>query len=185
MADISRFAQARADVRCVEALRDYTALHGFDVHADIPLAILLDQVKEALREPAVAKSNAESALKTCDLVLEGIRDGLAPSHPQHAALTAKAWNRRGDALLLLDRPEDALKAYNDAVAAIPDDGYVLYNRGRAFLALGRLNEAKADFTTAAGEKYRRSAVHKLAAAALAGLNEAAPGVRPPAPAPSF
>jgi hypothetical protein len=169
IADISSFASAGDAARCVQALREFTARRGFDPHADTPLAILLEQVKEDLRDPAFAKSRSESELKTCDLVLEGIRDGLAPGHPQRATLTARACNRRGDALLLLDRAEDALMAYNDAIAATPEDGYVLYNRGRAFLALGRLDEAKADFSTAAGEKYRHSAVRKLAEAALAAM----------------
>lgn len=36
-----------------------------------------------------------------ELALEATRDCLPPEHPQKAALTAKAQNRRGDCLLIL------------------------------------------------------------------------------------
>lgn len=171
LVDINTFARSGDAAHCVEALRTFTKAYGLDDHSDAPLALLLDQVKTGLRDPQTAKTKAEPALKTCELVLGAVHDCLAPNHPQRATLIAKANNRRGDALLLLDRPEEALVAYNDAMAADPEDGYIYYNRGCAFLQLGRLEEAKADFTTAAGEKYRHSAVHTLAEKELAKMKQ--------------
>ena len=108
-------------------------------------------------------------MRTCDLVLEAIADCLPPDHAQKATLTAKAQNRRGDCLLILGRPEDALQAYNTAIPLAPDDAYPIFNRGRAQLALGHKDEAKADFTTAAGPKFNQPKARKLALAALADL----------------
>ena len=58
---------------------------------------------------------------------------------------------------------------NAAVALIPNDAYILYNRGRALLALDRKDEAKADFTKAADAKLKQPGARKLALAALADM----------------
>ena len=71
-------------------------------------------------------------------------------------------------LLLLARPEDALEAFTTAATLTPDDAYILCNRGNAFLALGRKDEAKADFT-AAFAKPKQPGAHKLAKDALAAM----------------
>jgi tetratricopeptide (TPR) repeat protein len=97
------------------------------------------------------------------------RDCLPADHPQRGALTATAHSRRGDALLLLGRAEDALAAFNAAFALTPDNAYIIYNRGCALLALDRREEAKAEFTTAAGPKYKRTGARKLAQEALAAM----------------
>ena len=83
---------------------------------------------------------------------------------------AKAYSRRGDALLILGRAEEALAAFDSAASLAPDDGYIIYNRGCALLALDRKAEAKAAFAEAAGRRFRRSAVHTLARTALDGLH---------------
>ncbi len=166
LAEIQKLAVTADPAVTIQALRTYVGSHGPDAHDDGPLATILERVKETLRDPTIAKLNAEQALKTCDLVLSAIADVVPSDHPQRSALTAKAQNRRGDALLLLGRPEDALASYNAAASLDPNDGYILYNRGRAFLALDRKDEAKADFTTAASAKFKRSGAHKLALEAL-------------------
>jgi hypothetical protein len=44
--------------------------------------------------------------------------------------------------------------------------YPFYNRGRAYLVLGKSDEAKADFTTAADPKFKQPGARKLALNAL-------------------
>lgn len=165
LAQINQLAAGGDAGQCIEALRK----RGLDARADGPLATLLERVKGSLRDPKTAAANAEKALGVCDLVLGAINDCLPAGHPQRAALTAKAQNRRGDALLLLGRAEEALTSYNAAAELAPEDGYILYNRGRALLALHRTDEARADFTTTAGVKFKGSGVRKLAQAALAAV----------------
>jgi len=153
---------------CIASVRDYTqnkAADG-DVVAGL-MATLLEHVKEALRDPKKAEQNAPRALQDCDLILSVLGEYVPASHPQHAVLSAKAYNRQGDALLLLKHPDEALASFNSAEALDPSDGYILYNRGRAFLAIDKKDEAKADFVEAAGPKFKHSAVRKLAEKALA------------------
>jgi len=106
-------------------------------------------------------------MNLCDLVLGAVGECLPPEHPQKASLTAKAQNRRGDCLLILGRAEEALPAYNTAVELAPEDAYPVFNRGRAHLALGHKDEAKADFTTASGSKFKQPKARRLALEALA------------------
>ncbi len=125
-------------------------------------------MKEDLKDATTASPAVESAATTCELVLNALRDCLPPDHVKKIPFTAKALNRRGDALLLLGRADEALDAYNAALPLTPEDAYILYNRGRAYQALGNMDAAKADFTAAAA-KTSQPGARKLAAAALAEL----------------
>jgi tetratricopeptide (TPR) repeat protein len=128
---------------------------------------LLDQIKEAFRDPnKIAPPQADRILKECDLLLAAIADCIPASNPKQTALLAKAHNRRGDALLLLDRPAEALEAFNAALALTPDDAYVLYNRGTALIRLDRKDEAKADFTKVASATTKQPGARRLAQKAL-------------------
>jgi uncharacterized caspase-like protein len=169
LAEINRLAAAGDAAECIEALHTAVRSRGPSDHYATPLATLLEHVKISLRDPNTAADNAPEALQTCHLVLSALSDYLPARHPDHATLSAKAWNRQGDALLLLHRPQEALAAFNSAAELDPSDGYILYNRGRAYLALKQKDEARADFTTAAGTKFRKSGVHKLAIEALGEL----------------
>jgi hypothetical protein len=169
LGQVNKLASAGNVAGCVDALRYFARSHGPDLHAASPLNTLLDQVKESLRDANTAAANAGAALQNCDLILGVVDECVPAGDPKHVAITAKADNRRGDALLLLGRAEDALNAFDAAAKLTPDDGYIIYNRGRALLALDRNDEAKAAFTLAAGEKFKRSGVRKLAAEALAGM----------------
>ncbi len=162
LAEINKLAVAGDAQRCIEELRRYHKTHVAGSEAAGPFAMLLDRVKEMLREANSAAPSAESALQTCDLVLAALPEFLPADH----ALTAKAHSRRGDALLLLRRHEDALAAFAAAAALAPDDPYIRYNRGRALLALDRRDEARADFTEAASAKYKNSGARKLARQSL-------------------
>lgn len=168
-AQINKLATNGDAVRCIEALRRYTRKHGPGNAAYFPITTLLDKVKENLREPKSAAPLAKSTLQTCDLLLTAIDDCLPSVHPQRATLTAKAHSRRGDALLLLAQNDDALSAFDAAIALTPDDAYVLYNRGTALLSLGKKEEAREIFTRASNTSVRQSGARKLALSALAAM----------------
>jgi tetratricopeptide (TPR) repeat protein len=168
-AEVNKLAAAGDAERCVEGLRRLARSRGPGDFAGAPLETLLDRAKEDLREKQVTPPKAEAALKTCDLVLAALGDCLPSGHSQRDPFTAKAQNRRGDALLILGQPQEALDAYNAAATLAPSDAYILYNRGRAHLALARTDEAKADFTLASSAKFKQPGARKLALAALAAM----------------
>ena len=70
---------------------------------------------------------------------------------------------------MLGRADEAIQSFDTALALTPDDSYILYNRGRAYAALGIIDEAKADFTAASSVKFNQPKARKLALEALAGL----------------
>lgn len=167
--DISKLAAAGKAQECTAALQSLAQAKGPGDYAAQPIETLLDQVKEDLKDATTASPKAEASATTCELILHALRDCLPASHEQKIPFTAKALNRRGDALLLLGRADEALDAYNAALPLTPDDSYILYNRGRAHLALGSTAAAKADFTSAASDKFKHPGAKKLATAALAKL----------------
>ncbi len=61
---------------------------------------------------------------------------------------ATLWNRRSNALLDLDRPEEALTGYNRALELLPRNASLLFNRGNVHQKLARLEEAVADYDSA-------------------------------------
>jgi hypothetical protein len=166
---INKLAAAGKAAECIEALKLKASLDGPGDYAAAPLDTLLEGAKEDLKEATAPSPKVEAAMKICDLVLAAIPDCLPPDHAQKSGLTAKAQNRRGDCLLLLGRPEDALPAYNAAILLAPDDAYPVFNRGRVQLALGHRDEAIADFTTAASAKFKQPKARQLALKALAEL----------------
>ena len=166
---LSKLAATGDSTRTIEAIRRLARSRGPGSEAAVPLGTLLDHVKDALQDPKTGPARAEDALRSCDHILAAIIDCLAPDDTMRPTLCAKAHNRRGDALLLLSRHEDALAAYNAALALAPDDAFIFYNRGRAQLALGRTEDAKADFTKAIDAKPKQPGARKLAQEALTGL----------------
>lgn len=165
--EIHKLAAAGRVAECIEALRLKASAEGPGDYAAAPLDGLLETAKEDLEEATGPSPRVETAMTTCGLVLDAIRDCLPPDHPRKGALTAKAQNRRGDCLLLLGRVEEALPAYNLAIELAPEDSYPVFNRGRAHLALGHKDEAKADFTTASQTRFNQPKARKLALKALA------------------
>ena len=168
-AQINKLAASGDILGCIEALRRAARKNGPGTIAAAPLATLLDQQKEILRDKKATATRAESILRSCDFILSAIGDCLPAEHPQYAALTAKAQNRRGDALLLLGNLGAALEAFDAALALTPGDAYVLYNRGCALLALDRKDEARAAFTKAASIGAKKSGARRLATEALAAM----------------
>ncbi len=70
-------------------------------------------------------------------------DRAARLRPGFATLS-----NRGAALQMLNRPEDALASYDQALALEPFHAVLLYNRGRALQDLGRFEEALASYDAA-------------------------------------
>ena len=162
-------ANGKAD-ECVAGLKQIAIVRGPGEFAIAPIETLLEQVKDGLKQADKPSPKVGSALRTCDLALEGLRECLPPDHPRRAKLTAKAQNRRGDCLLLFGRANEALAAYNVALVLTPDDAYIIYNRGRAHLALGNASQAKADFTEASNPAYTQAGARRLALEALEKMN---------------
>ena len=169
LADIDKLAASGDAAACVESLRAYVQSRGPSARTAAPLATLLKNVKETLRDPKPAPETAAQALQDCVVILSAVTDLLPASDPQRAAFRAKAFNRQGDALLILGRAEEALASFNSAASLDPGDGYIIYNRGRALLAVDRKDEAKTDFTAAASARFKRTGVRKLAQEALAAM----------------
>lgn len=164
---INQLAAAGRVMECIEALRLATSANGPGDFAAAPIDSLLEIAKEELKEITGSSPRVETSMKTCQLALDAIRDCLPPDHPKKSSLTAKGNNRLGDCLFLSNRAEEALRCYNIAVELAPEDSYPLYNRGRAHLALGHKEEAKADFTAASHSKFKQPTARKLALNALA------------------
>lgn len=170
---IKRLAGSGDAAACADALFLTAATRGPGSYAVAPLETILDKVKEDLKDATGPSPKVEPSLRACDAALAIVARCLPPGHPQAATLTAKARNRRGDCLLLLGKPGDALADYNAAIELAPDDAYPLYNRGRAHLALGRKDEAAADFTAAASDRFKQAGARRLAQQALRELQGAA------------
>ncbi len=167
--EIAKLAATGKAAECIEALNLTSSTRGAGDYAVTPLDGLLERAKEDIKDLTSPSPKVEEAMKVCDLVLEAVNKLLPEQHAKRPSLTAKAQNRRGDCLLILGRPEDALQAYNLAIPLAADDSYPVFNRGRAHLALGHTAEAKADFTTASDPKFNQPKARKLALDALAEL----------------
>ncbi|WP_395717545.1 caspase family protein [Prosthecobacter sp.] len=169
LASLMKLAHAGKAAECVEGLQQLAQAKGPGDYATEPIEVLLDRVKDDLKDATQSSPAVESSAATCELLLKALRDCLPPDHAQKIPFTAKALNRQGDALLLMGRADEALDAYNAALPLTPEDSYIRYNRGRAHLALGNTTEAKADFTEAASPRYKQLKARKLAEEALAKL----------------
>ncbi len=164
--EINQLAADGKITECVEALRLATAANGRGDFAATPIATVLELAKEDLKQATAASPKVDAAGKTCQLALDAIRDCLPENNPRRAELSAKAWNRLGDAQFLSGNAADAIASFDAAIAFAPDDAYPVYNRGRARLVLGQADEAKADFTTASDPKFKQPKARKLALKAL-------------------
>jgi tetratricopeptide (TPR) repeat protein len=168
--EINRMAADGKALQCLAAIRDRAEVEGAGEFAAVPLSLLLEQVKEDLKDLTApgAKTAGDEAI--CAGVLEVLPRALPETHSLYKSIAAKAHNRRGDSYFLLGMTERALAEYEAALPLAPDDAYILYNRGRAKLALGHRDAAKADFIEAAGERFNQPKARKLAQEALAALN---------------
>jgi tetratricopeptide (TPR) repeat protein len=163
---INQLAAAGNATACVPALESMAQQQGPGAYAAAALSTLLEVVKDDLKEANPSSPKIAAAENTCELVLRALSKCLPATHPLQAPLTAKAQNRRGDALLLMGRAAEALEAFTAAQPLAPEDSYILFNRGRAQLALGNADAARADFTAAAQPRFNQPKARKLALDAL-------------------
>lgn len=168
-AQILDLAKAGLAEECADALLAVAEELGPGSYAAEPMEVMLEQVKQDLKEATPGSRKAEISAITCEQVLRALPGCLSPNHKDYKTIQARAYNRRGDALLLQGRTEEALSAFDTALPLTPEDSYILYNRGRAFAALGRTEEARADFTEATSRKYNQAGARKLALEALEGM----------------
>ncbi len=161
-----KLAKAGDAAACVAALREMAAEREIAEQAVEPLAALLEGVKEDLKVSEAPSPKVIAAAETCTLVLEALPDLIPAEHEWLGELTAKAFNRRGDALLLLGQPGAALEHFEAALELTDEDAYIFYNRGCALLALGREEGARANFERAAGPEAKQPGARRLAQEAL-------------------
>jgi len=155
----------------LEELAHYARTHGNGEYAVDPLETILDHAKESLKTPSITRSTAAALAHQCEIILEILPISLPGDHPRAAYLTSKAANRRGDALMILERHHEALAAYNLALTIAPEDAYIRFNRGRAHEALGQFTEAKADFQAASAPGVQQTGARRLAREALDALDD--------------
>lgn len=165
--DLVRLAKEGKTKDCLKGLQIRAKANGPGDYAVAPLEAVLEWVKEGLKAPS---PKAKELAETCAAVIRILPECLSLEHPEASDLAAKAYNRRGDALLLLGNNQEALEEFDRAVPLAPGDGYILYNRGRANLALGQTEEAKADFRAAMQVKPVQPGARKLAEEALQELD---------------
>jgi uncharacterized caspase-like protein len=170
-ADVVGLAKAGHAAACAQQLRAKAVHSGPFAAAVEPLSLLLEGVKEDLKSAEAPSPKVVSAAEKCTLVLDLLAELVPSEHERLGELTAKAHNRRGDALLLLGNPEEALNDFEAALSLTDEDAYIFYNRGCALLALGRESEALADFRRAAQPTHPQPGAKRLAEQALKRLAE--------------
>lgn len=166
-AQMLEWAAAGRFAEVVQAVEDVAADTGPGDHAFEPLNAVLEKVKNDLKEARDPAPGVEAAALACERVLRALPVCLKPDDTRLDELAAKAHSRRGDALVILGDAEKALAEYDKALGLLPEDAWFRYNRAAALLALGRKEEARADFQTAAGSKHNQPGARKLAQEALA------------------
>jgi tetratricopeptide (TPR) repeat protein len=164
--EIDRLARLSDADRFLAAIELTTAAHGPNVRAAEALEILLDEAKQLLEEAEAAEEQANTALKLCDATITVAPTCLPKNVPNTNPLLAKAHNRRGDALILLNRTVEAIEAYDHSINLNPTDAYPFYNRGMAHQKTGNIELALKDLTKACDPSFRQPKARSLALAAI-------------------
>jgi hypothetical protein len=134
---------------------------------------VLEDIKISLKDAVVPSPKIVETEKLCGWVLDSLPKATSPGSSQYALMASKALNRRGDARLLLGRPRDALKDYNEALSHAPSDAYIYFNRGRAQLELEDPIAARSDFLAASNPRLEQPIAKALALEALSQMEERA------------
>ncbi len=172
-ASLTKLAKTGHAAEYLQGLELLAKNHPASAETVPPLEALLDRVKDDLKDATGPSTRVLAAAETCAGVLRILPQCMPNDDPLATPLAAKAHNRRGDALLLLGKPEEAFKEYDQAVPLAPNDAYILFNRARANLALEKMAEAKADFTAATNDRFDQPKAKKLASQALAAMKASA------------
>lgn len=167
--ELVRLAEAGKGEACLKGVKLIADSKGPGEYAVKPLEALLEFVKNTLKEASVPSSKVVSSAEICESILRVLPESLPRDHPQTLSIASRAHNRRGDALLILGRAHEAVPEFDAALSLAPSDAYILYNRGRAYLALGKKDEAKADFLAVSDSRFNQQGARRLALRALAGM----------------
>ena len=81
-AEINKLATAGKAAECVEALQHTAASRGAGDFAAAPLEALLEHAKDQLKDATEPSPQVESALHTCELVLEALKHAFRPITPK-------------------------------------------------------------------------------------------------------
>lgn len=138
--------------RCAEALEPAQRALALTEQRHGASSANVAQVLMSLQAAQRGSGDAEGALRTLDRILAILQSRVPPNHP---ALSL-AWHERANVLLLLQRPDDALRSADSAVARRTAQfgaahAYVANSRAlraRALAALGRRDEARNEFGAA-------------------------------------
>ncbi|SKB04765.1 Tetratricopeptide repeat-containing protein [Prosthecobacter debontii] len=166
LAQIMQLATNRMTEECLDALESLAETKGPGDYAEAPLALVLDQVKDDLKDAKEPSEKIDEAATTCAHLLRILPACLPPNHERYKSIAAKAHNRHGDALIILDQSQEAIASLDAAFALTPEDAYILYNRGRAYAILGQIEAARADFEAASDLKLNQPKARQLAQSAL-------------------
>jgi tetratricopeptide (TPR) repeat protein len=99
----------------------------------------------------VNKARALVNVNQCDSAIVWYSRAIALLSPtEYGGAQERAYLGRGVAYNIINQPALALQDFNQAIKLKPEDPYSYFHRGNAFKALGRFDEAVADFTTAVG-----------------------------------
>jgi len=168
--DLAKWAADGRSRDCIRGLQALAQSNGPGEYSLAPIEALLERAKMDLKEAVSPSSRVVTAEWICESVQNLLPECLPKDHPRFTELCAKAHNRRGDALLLLGKPEAALEEFDVAVPLAPKDAYILYNRGRAHLSLGNREAARADFLSAGNPNFEQPKARSLALQAIAQLD---------------
>jgi len=125
---------------------------GMKVHFDKGVALLeQERVAKAELSKATADQRDAAKAKVADLANQAVAEfqeaqKAAPEKDQNQHLF---WARMGEAYDLAGRNDDAINAYQQAVAAKPDNAGYYNNLGNALARAGKVDEAKAAYTKSA------------------------------------
>ena len=167
LAEVKRLVSVKKASEAIAALKARADINGPSDEAAEPLAALLDQVKEVLKNTRISSEQATFCSQTCEGIMAALPECLSKNHVRFNELLAKAYNRQGDSLLILGRADEALDAFNHAIPLAPEDAYILYNRGRTHLILGDKESARADFKAVSDPKFNQPKAQQMAKEALA------------------
>lgn len=161
---------SRAESDPLTKLRSWSQESGSESEMLAAISAILEESKLSLKDAESATPRILTVAEQCGELTKIIPSLVPNEHPRFRGLQAKAFSRYGDALLVLGKPTEAHAAFKAAVSVDPEDAYLLYNRGRAALALGNKEDAKADFNAAAGPRFSQPGAKRLALEALNSLN---------------